>query len=36
MKVAHSLTDLIGNTPLLALERYCARAGAEARILAKL
>lgn len=36
MKVAHSLTDLIGNTPLLALERYGARAGAEARILAKL
>ena len=36
MKVAHSLTDLIGNTPLLDLERYGARAGAETRILAKL
>lgn len=32
MKVAHIITDLIGNTPLLALERYAPGAG----ILAKL
>ncbi|NCB62416.1 MAG: cysteine synthase A [Clostridia bacterium] len=34
MKVAHQLTDLIGNTPLLALERFAPGAGA--KILAKL
>ena len=32
MQIAHILTDLIGNTPLLALERYAPGA----RILAKL
>ena len=32
MPIAHQLTDLIGNTPLLALERFAPGA----RILAKL
>lgn len=32
MKIAHALTDLIGNTPLLALERFAP----DAKILAKL
>lgn len=36
MKIAKSLTDLIGNTPLLELVNYNARKGLEAKIVAKL
>ena len=36
MNIAHVLTDLIGNTPLLAVERYCAARGVEANLLVKL
>lgn len=35
-KVAQSLTDLIGNTPLLALNNYCRAMSVEATIIAKL
>ena len=35
-KIAASLTDLIGNTPLLALNRYSAEAGLPAALVAKL
>lgn len=35
-KIAHKLTDLIGNTPLLALENYCRAKNINANILAKL
>lgn len=35
-KIAENLTELIGHTPLLALNRYAAAQGVEARILAKL
>lgn len=35
-KIAHKLTDLIGNTPLLALENYCRAKNINATILAKL
>ncbi|GHV37205.1 cysteine synthase A [Clostridia bacterium] len=34
--IKHSLTDLIGNTPLLSLEKYAASKGAKGTILAKL
>lgn len=36
MKIAKSLTDLIGNTPLLEFVNYNAQKGLEARIVAKL
>ncbi len=36
MKIAKSLTDLIGNTPLLELSQYEKEAGAQAHIVAKL
>ena len=36
MKIAHSLMDLIGNTPLLRLERYEAANAVSAALLAKL
>ncbi|MDR7867075.1 MAG: cysteine synthase A [Sporomusaceae bacterium] len=36
MAIAHSLTDLIGNTPLLELAGYARAEGLKARILAKL
>lgn len=35
-KIAQSLTDLIGHTPLLQINKLSAKAGAKARILAKL
>ena len=35
-KIAHSVEDLIGHTPLLALERYGTRHGFSAQVLAKL
>lgn len=35
-RIAKSLTDLIGNTPLLELSNYCRNNGLEARIIAKL
>ena len=35
-KIAQKLTDLIGNTPLLALNRYSKEAGLPASIVAKL
>ena len=35
-KIAHSVEELIGHTPLLALERYGARHGFSAQGLAKL
>lgn len=35
-KIAKNLTDLIGKTPLLALEKFGAQAGAKANIIAKL
>lgn len=35
-KIAHKLTDLIGNTPLLALENYCRAKNINCCILAKL
>lgn len=35
-KIAHSLTDLIGNTPLLEVSRYCKSENVESTILAKL
>lgn len=35
-KIAHTLTDLIGNTPLLAVSRYCKSENTESTILAKL
>ncbi len=35
-KIAHNLTDLIGNTPLLRVEKYSQVANAKATILAKL
>lgn len=35
-KIAHSLTELIGNTPLLELQRYSKEKNLKARILAKL
>ena len=35
-KIAHSLTDLIGNTPLLEVTKYCASENIKATILAKL
>ena len=35
-KIAHSVEELIGHTPLLALERYGARHGFSAQVLAKL
>lgn len=34
--IAHSLTDLIGNTPLLELGKFSAREGLETRLVAKL
>lgn len=36
MKIAHSLPELIGHTPLLEVSRFSAAAGAQAVILAKL
>lgn len=33
--IAHDITELIGNTPLLELHRFAERGGAQARILAK-
>lgn len=36
MKIYHSFSDLIGNTPLVALSRYVQARGLDARILAKL
>lgn len=36
MKIAHALTDLIGNTPLLAVERYCKGQNVDANLLVKL
>ena len=33
-KIAHSVEDLIGHTPLLALERYGTRHGFSAQVLA--
>ncbi len=36
MKIAQSLTELIGNTPMLELNNYCALKGTKARIIAKL
>ena len=36
MPVTHSLSELIGNTPLLSLDRYCKESGIPAEILAKL
>jgi cysteine synthase A len=36
MSIARSLTDLIGNTPLLELAGYARAAGLKARLLAKL
>ncbi len=36
MSVYHSLSELIGNTPLLSLDRYCKETGISAEILAKL
>lgn len=35
-KIAHSVEELIGHTPLLSLERYGARRGFSAQVLAKL
>ena len=35
-KIAHSVEELIGHTPLLTLERYGARHGFSAQVLAKL
>ena len=35
-KIAQKLTDLIGNTPLLALNRYSQEAGLSSAIVAKL
>ena len=35
MKIAHSLMDLIGNTPLLRLERYEAANAVPAALLAR-
>ena len=35
-KIASNLTELIGNTPLLALDRFAAAQGAKARIVGKL
>ena len=35
-KIAEKLTDLIGNTPLLALNNYCKALGLEAKVRAKL
>ena len=34
--IAHSIEDLIGNTPLLEARRYAAARGLEARVLLKL
>ena len=36
MKIAHSLPELIGNTPLLAMERFAKDQGVSAEILGKL
>lgn len=36
MKIYNSMTDLIGKTPLLNLEKYCSFVGTEANIIAKL
>ena len=36
MKIAHSLPELIGNTPLLAMERFAEEQGVSAEILGKL
>lgn len=36
MKIAHSLPELIGNTPLLAMERFAKEQGVSAEILGKL
>jgi cysteine synthase A len=36
MKIATSLTDLIGNTPLLELVNYNTRKGLGAKVIAKL
>lgn len=36
MQIAHNLTDLIGNTPLLELGNYVSSIGLQAKILAKL
>ena len=36
MKIAHSLPELIGNTPLLAMERFAKEQGISAEILGKL
>ena len=37
MKIAKKLTDLIGNTPLLSLDRYAASKGVDAgSVIAKL
>lgn len=36
MKIAKSLTDLIGNTPLLEISNYSRNAGVDARLLVKL
>ena len=36
MKIAHSLPELIGNTPLLAMERFAKGQGISSEILGKL
>ena len=36
MKIAHSLPDLIGKTPLLALDRYCCNRNISAEIVGKI
>ena len=36
MNVYHSVAELVGNTPLLAVDTYAARRGLEATILVKL
>lgn len=36
MKIYNSITELIGRTPLLNLEKYCAFVGAKSKIIAKL
>ena len=36
MKIYNSITELIGRTPLLNLEKYCALVGAKSKIFAKL
>ncbi len=36
MKIYRSITELVGNTPMLAIENYCEKAGIPACLLAKL